>query len=73
MKRVWMVALLLARYPLEGTRISLLVAVGFALAGATLSMLRLSPSGARGVTLVPGTYELVEEVTRALRNTAPPA
>ncbi len=43
-----LVALFLARYPVEGARIALLVAVGFALIGATLSMLRLAPSGARG-------------------------
>lgn len=44
-----LVALLLARYSLSGgTHLSLLVAVGFALAGAALSMLRLSPAGGRG-------------------------
>jgi DHA2 family multidrug resistance protein-like MFS transporter len=43
-----LVALFLARYPQDGTRISLLAAVGFALLGAALSMLRLSPGGARG-------------------------
>jgi DHA2 family multidrug resistance protein-like MFS transporter len=43
-----LVALFLGRYPQEGTRIALLVAVGFALCGALLSMLRLSPVGARG-------------------------
>jgi DHA2 family multidrug resistance protein-like MFS transporter len=43
-----LVALFLARYPLEGTRIALLASVGFALLGAALSMLRLSPAGARG-------------------------
>jgi MFS transporter, DHA2 family, multidrug resistance protein len=43
-----LVALLLARYAIDGTRISLAVGVGFALAGAALSMLRLSEAGARG-------------------------
>jgi MFS transporter, DHA2 family, multidrug resistance protein len=43
-----LVALLLARYAVEGTRISLMVGVGFALAGAALSMLRLSEAGAKG-------------------------
>ena len=43
-----LVSLFLARYPLDGTRISLLAAVGFALLGAALSVLRLSPAGARG-------------------------
>lgn len=43
-----LVALLLGRYAIEGTRIALLTAVGFALCGALLSMLRLSPAGARG-------------------------
>ena len=43
-----LVALLLARYAIEGTRISLMVGVGFALAGAALSMLRLSEAGAKG-------------------------
>jgi len=43
-----LVALLLARYAIEGTRISLVVGVGFALAGAALSMLRLSDAGAKG-------------------------
>jgi MFS transporter, DHA2 family, multidrug resistance protein len=43
-----LVALFLGRYPHEGTRIALLTAVGFALCGALLSMLRLSPAGARG-------------------------
>ncbi|WP_024508673.1 MFS transporter [Bradyrhizobium sp. ARR65] len=44
-----LVALFLARYPAEGTQLSLLAGVGFALVGAMLSMLRLSPAGARGV------------------------
>jgi len=43
-----LVALLLGRYPVEGTRLALLAGVGFALCGAVLSMLRLSPAGARG-------------------------
>jgi DHA2 family multidrug resistance protein-like MFS transporter len=43
-----LVALFLARYPDEGTQISLLAAVGAALLGAMLSILRLSPAGARG-------------------------
>src|SRR5262249_54286527 len=43
-----LVALFLGRYALEGTWIALLTAVGFALCGALLSMLRLSPTGARG-------------------------
>jgi DHA2 family multidrug resistance protein-like MFS transporter len=47
-----LVALLLARYPTEGTRISLLAGAGFALLGAALSMLRLSPAGARGAERV---------------------
>ena len=47
-----LVSLFLARYPAEGTRISLLTGVGFALLGAALSMLRLSPAGARGAERV---------------------
>ena len=43
-----LVALLLARYAMEGTRISLVVGVGFALVGAVLSTLRLSEAGAKG-------------------------
>ena len=43
-----LVALLLARYAIEGTRISLVVGVGFALVGAALSTLRLSEAGAKG-------------------------
>jgi DHA2 family multidrug resistance protein-like MFS transporter len=43
-----LVALFLGRYPIDGTRIALLTGVGFALCGAMLSMLRLSPAGARG-------------------------
>jgi len=47
-----LVALLLARYPAEGTQLSLAAGAGFALFGAALSMLRLSPAGARGVETV---------------------
>jgi DHA2 family multidrug resistance protein-like MFS transporter len=47
-----LVALFLGRYPNEGTRIALLAGVGFALCGAILSMLRLSPAGARGAERV---------------------
>lgn len=47
-----LVALFLARYPVAGTRIALLVAVAFALGGAVLSMLRLSPAGTRGLERV---------------------
>jgi DHA2 family multidrug resistance protein-like MFS transporter len=47
-----LVALFLARYPAAGTRIALLVAVAFALCGAALSMLRLSPAGTRGLERV---------------------
>jgi MFS transporter, DHA2 family, multidrug resistance protein len=43
-----LVSFFLARYPLEGTRFSLLAGVGFALLGAALSMLRLSPAGTSG-------------------------
>jgi DHA2 family multidrug resistance protein-like MFS transporter len=43
-----LVAMLLAQYPVEGTRLALLIGVGFALAGAALSALRLSPAGSRG-------------------------
>lgn len=43
-----LVALLLGRYAIEGTRLALLAAVGFAVCGAMLSMLRLSSAGARG-------------------------
>ena len=43
-----LVALLLARYPLRGTQLSLAAAVGFAFGGAALSMLRLSSAGGRG-------------------------
>ncbi len=47
-----LVALFLGRYAIEGTRIALLVATGFAIWGALLSMLRLSPAGARGAERV---------------------
>ncbi len=47
-----LVALFLGRYPIEGTQVSLWVAVGFALAGAVLSMLRLSEAGRRGAERV---------------------
>jgi DHA2 family multidrug resistance protein-like MFS transporter len=43
-----LVSLLLARFPLDGTRLALFAGVGFAVAGAVLSMLRLSEAGARG-------------------------
>ncbi|MES2255033.1 MAG: MFS transporter [Pseudomonadota bacterium] len=43
-----LVAMLLARDPVNGTRIALAVGVGFALAGAALSALRLSSGGSRG-------------------------
>jgi MFS transporter, DHA2 family, multidrug resistance protein len=43
-----LVALFLARYPMEGTRIALLAGTGFAMLGASLSMSRLSKVGARG-------------------------
>jgi MFS transporter, DHA2 family, multidrug resistance protein len=47
-----LVALFLARVPADGTRISLLVGVGFALLGAALSMMRLSPAGQIGAERV---------------------
>jgi MFS transporter, DHA2 family, multidrug resistance protein len=47
-----LVALFLARYPADGTQISLSVGVGFALLGAALSMLRLSPAGSQGAERV---------------------
>jgi DHA2 family multidrug resistance protein-like MFS transporter len=43
-----LVSLFLARYPEEGTRVSLLAGVCIALFGAVLSLLRLSRAGARG-------------------------
>jgi DHA2 family multidrug resistance protein-like MFS transporter len=47
-----LVALLLARYSMDGTRYALLVGVCFAILGAVLSTLRLSPVGARGAEAV---------------------
>lgn len=47
-----LVAMLLARYPADGTRISLMVGVGFAVVGAVLSTLRLSSAGSRGADQV---------------------
>jgi DHA2 family multidrug resistance protein-like MFS transporter len=47
-----LVALFLGRFAAEGTQISLLTAVGFALLGAVLSMLRLSEAGRRGAERV---------------------
>src|ERR1700761_5677985 len=47
-----LVALFLARYPAQGTQISLFAGVGCSLLGAALSMLRLSPTGARGAERV---------------------
>ncbi len=47
-----LVALFLARSPADGTQISLLAGAGFALLGAVLSMLRLSPAGAKGAERV---------------------
>ncbi len=47
-----LVALFLARYPVDGTRFALLAGAGFALFGAALSMLRLSSSGAQGLDRV---------------------
>lgn len=47
-----LVALLLARYGADGTRLSLLVGTGFALFGGVLSMARLSAAGARGAVAV---------------------
>jgi DHA2 family multidrug resistance protein-like MFS transporter len=47
-----LVALLLAQYSIDGTRYALLVGVGFAIAGAVLSTLRLSPAGAHGADAV---------------------
>jgi DHA2 family multidrug resistance protein-like MFS transporter len=43
-----LVAMFLALSPTNGTRLSLFTGVGFALAGAILSLLRLSPAGAKG-------------------------
>jgi MFS transporter, DHA2 family, multidrug resistance protein len=47
-----LVALLLARYPAGGTKIALLLGVGFAIFGAALSTLRLSPAAASGAKAV---------------------
>ena len=47
-----LVALFLGRFAAQGTQISLLTAVGFALTGAVLSMLRLSEVGRRGAERV---------------------
>jgi len=47
-----LVALMLGRYPAEGTKLSLFAGAGFALIGAGLSMLRLSPGVARGAEQV---------------------
>jgi DHA2 family multidrug resistance protein-like MFS transporter len=47
-----LVALFLARYPVDGTRFALLAGAGFALFGAALSMLRLSSTGAQGLDRV---------------------
>jgi DHA2 family multidrug resistance protein-like MFS transporter len=47
-----LVALFLARAPTEGTQVSLLTGMGFALLGAVLSMLRLSEAGRRGAERV---------------------
>jgi MFS transporter, DHA2 family, multidrug resistance protein len=47
-----LVALLLARYSVDGTRYALLVGVCFAMMGAVLSTLRLSTVGARGADAV---------------------
>jgi DHA2 family multidrug resistance protein-like MFS transporter len=43
-----LVSLVMARFTLDGTRLAVLTAVGFAALGAALSMLRLSETGARG-------------------------
>jgi MFS transporter, DHA2 family, multidrug resistance protein len=47
-----LVALFLGRYATEGTQLALLAGVGFALLGATLSMLRLSHTGTTGAERV---------------------
>ena len=47
-----LVALMLARYPEAGSRLSLFLAAAFALAGAGLSGFRLAPQGARGAESV---------------------
>src|ERR1700729_2974268 len=43
-----LVSLFIARFALDGTRLAIFTAVGFATLGAVLSMLRLSETGARG-------------------------
>jgi DHA2 family multidrug resistance protein-like MFS transporter len=43
-----LVSLLIARFAPDGTRIALMLAVGFAVVGAALSTLRLSDAGSRG-------------------------
>jgi MFS transporter, DHA2 family, multidrug resistance protein len=47
-----LVALFLARSPAGGTQVSLFAGVGFALLGAVLSLLRLSPAGTKGAERV---------------------
>jgi DHA2 family multidrug resistance protein-like MFS transporter len=47
-----LVSLFIARFTLDGTRIALFAAVGFAIAGAIVSTLRLSEAGARGAEYV---------------------
>jgi DHA2 family multidrug resistance protein-like MFS transporter len=47
-----LVALFLARSPADGTQVSLFAGVGFALLGAVLSLLRLSPTGTKGAERV---------------------
>jgi MFS transporter, DHA2 family, multidrug resistance protein len=47
-----LVSLFMARFAQDGTRIALFAGVGFAVAGAALSMLRLSEAGARGAEQV---------------------
>jgi len=47
-----LVALLLARYEIEGTHLALLIGAGFAVVGGALSMLRLSPAGSRGARTI---------------------
>jgi DHA2 family multidrug resistance protein-like MFS transporter len=47
-----LVAMFLSISPTDGTRLALSTGVGFALLGAVLSMLRLSPAGSRGAEQV---------------------
>jgi DHA2 family multidrug resistance protein-like MFS transporter len=47
-----LVSLLMARFITDGTQLAVLTAVGFAILGAALSMLRLSETGARGAERV---------------------